>query len=155
VRIRLELPAFYSEVVRVLKPHGALAAWGYDLNKFDNPSADKVMEDYYEGVLGPYWDEGRRKVEQHYRGMAWSRSPRFMLLHFASSWLCIYIITDCGHSAYTLIYPTASVEEVANTVKSLQQKLDKDLKAFNVRGLRRNVIILLMASCGSCAPLTL
>jgi hypothetical protein len=75
----LDLPAFYSEVVRVLKPHGALAAWGYDLNKFDNPNADKVMEDYYEGVLGPYWDEGRRKVEQHYRGMAWSRSDRFPL----------------------------------------------------------------------------
>ena len=28
---RFDLPAFYAEVRRVLRPSGALAVWGYDL----------------------------------------------------------------------------------------------------------------------------
>ena len=66
---RFELPAFYREVRRVLKPSGAFAAWGYDLCCFpDNQEANKILEHLYEGVLGPYWSERRRLIESQYKG---------------------------------------------------------------------------------------
>ena len=66
---RFELPAFYKEVRRILKPSGAFAAWGYDLCEFpENKEANKVLEHLYNGVLGPYWSERRRLVEMQYKG---------------------------------------------------------------------------------------
>ena len=66
---RFELPAFYTEVRRILKPSGAFAAWGYDLCVFpDNEEANTVLERLYNGVLGPYWSDRRRLVEAQYKG---------------------------------------------------------------------------------------
>lgn len=65
---RFELPAFYREVRRILKPSGSFAAWGYDLCEFENAEANKVLEHLYNGVLGPYWSERRRLVEAQYKG---------------------------------------------------------------------------------------
>lgn len=66
---RFELPVFYREVRRILKPSGAFAAWGYDLCEFpENAEANKVLQHLYNGVLGPYWSERRHLVEAQYRG---------------------------------------------------------------------------------------
>jgi hypothetical protein len=64
----VDLPAFYREMARVLNPHGALAIWGYPLLRFGIPEADKVLHDFTEGLLEPYWDDKRRKVEDQYEG---------------------------------------------------------------------------------------
>ena len=66
---RFELPLFYKEVRRILKPSGTFAAWGYDLCEFENAEANKVLEHLYNGVLGPYWSERRRLVEAQYKGI--------------------------------------------------------------------------------------
>eukprot|EP00884_Botryococcus_braunii_P010247 jgi/Botrbrau1/19223/Bobra.0077s0123.1 len=65
----MDLDRFYTEARRILKPGGTVAVWSYDLMRFDTPAANKVMDDLYNGVLGPYWDEGRRKVDAKYQGM--------------------------------------------------------------------------------------
>jgi spermidine synthase len=60
---------FYREVRRILRPDGAFAAWGYDLCAFkDNAAANNVLQELYEGTLGPYWSERRRLVEKQYEG---------------------------------------------------------------------------------------
>jgi hypothetical protein len=41
VRGRFDLPRFYAEAHRVLRPGGVLAAWGYDLCKLNDEDADK------------------------------------------------------------------------------------------------------------------
>ncbi|EIE23506.1 S-adenosyl-L-methionine-dependent methyltransferase [Coccomyxa subellipsoidea C-169] len=65
-----DLPAFYREVRRVLRPEGAFAAWGYDLCEFKgNDAANAALEALYNGTLGPYWSDRRRLIEKQYKGL--------------------------------------------------------------------------------------
>jgi SAM-dependent methyltransferase len=57
---------FYAEVQRVGKPRGRLAVWGYALMQIDD-AVDNVINEYYSGTVGPYWDDARRDVESEYR----------------------------------------------------------------------------------------
>jgi ubiquinone/menaquinone biosynthesis C-methylase UbiE len=54
-----DLPKFYAEAHRVLRPGGTLAAWGYDLCRLNDEDADPVLRKLYGDTLGPYWDERR------------------------------------------------------------------------------------------------
>jgi SAM-dependent methyltransferase len=60
---------FYNEVVRVGKHNSILAVWGYGQLNI-NPEIDKLMLDFYNNIVGPYWDDARRLVEQHYQTIA-------------------------------------------------------------------------------------
>ena len=40
VHHRFDLPRFYAEAHRVLRPGGVLAAWGYDLCRLNDEDAD-------------------------------------------------------------------------------------------------------------------
>ncbi len=57
---------FYAEVKRVLKPGGVLAAWTYQLLRFD-PGLDEIFEDYYRRVLASWWPAERKWVDAGYR----------------------------------------------------------------------------------------
>lgn len=65
-----ELDAFVSEVRRVCRPGGVLAAWSYGLGKVLVPSrADEValaLQRFYGSTVGPYWPPERRLVEAGY-----------------------------------------------------------------------------------------
>ncbi len=56
---------FMQEVDRVLKPGGIFAAWCYDLVRI-NANIDKTIKVLYEDILGDYWSERRRWIEQGY-----------------------------------------------------------------------------------------
>jgi len=58
--------AFYKEVERVLKPNGIIAVIGYSLFK-SNPDTDKVILNFYENIIGEYWDEERRYLDEKYK----------------------------------------------------------------------------------------
>jgi len=62
-----ELPAFYKEVHRVLKPNGILAVWAYGKMKFDIPEIRSVLGHFYYDTVGPYWPPERNHVEEGYR----------------------------------------------------------------------------------------
>lgn len=58
-----DLEKFYSEVRRVLKPRGVLAAWAYKLATV-SPAIDAVVNRYYSDIVGPYWPPERVLVEK-------------------------------------------------------------------------------------------
>lgn len=58
--------AFYKEVERVLKPKGIIAVIGYSLFK-SNPETDEVILKFYHDIIGPFWDEERRYLDEKYK----------------------------------------------------------------------------------------
>lgn len=63
-----DLPAFYKEARRVLKPGGMLAIWCYERLSVE-PAVDEIVEAFYGDLLGPYWPPERRHVEAGYRDL--------------------------------------------------------------------------------------
>lgn len=60
--------AFFATVKRTLKPDGLFVAVGYDLMKIDE-KLDPVIHHLYQDILGNYWDEERRHIEQRYQSI--------------------------------------------------------------------------------------
>jgi len=60
---------FYAEVRRVAKPNGIVAVWGYGLLSVV-PEIDSRLHYFYTEVVGPYWDNERRLVDEHYRTLS-------------------------------------------------------------------------------------
>jgi ubiquinone/menaquinone biosynthesis C-methylase UbiE len=58
--------AFYKEVARVLKPDGIIAVIGYSLFK-SNPETDEVILKFYQDIVGPFWDEERKYLDEKYK----------------------------------------------------------------------------------------
>jgi SAM-dependent methyltransferase len=58
-----DLERFYAEARRVLKPDGVLAASAYNLLHIE-PTIDDVVNRYYFEVVGPFWPQERKLVEQ-------------------------------------------------------------------------------------------
>jgi hypothetical protein len=69
-----DLPAFYSEAIRVAKASAVLAAWGYG-NIEINTALDPLIHHFYTAIVGPYWDSARRHVESGYRDLAFPYAP--------------------------------------------------------------------------------
>lgn len=61
--------SFYSEVRRVLKPGGIIAAWVYHLPQVD-PEIAQITSEYYQDILGPFWSPSIRLVEEKYASMS-------------------------------------------------------------------------------------
>ena len=64
-----DLPDFYKEACRVLKPNGILAAWAYGKMKFDMAEIRSVLGHFYYDTVGPYWPPERKHVEEGYRNL--------------------------------------------------------------------------------------
>ena len=65
-----DLPRFYAEVNRVLRPGGVLAVWAYGINRIEGEAVDVIVRDFYGNLLGPYWPPSRQIVESGYRTLA-------------------------------------------------------------------------------------
>jgi ubiquinone/menaquinone biosynthesis C-methylase UbiE len=62
-----DLPRFYAEARRVLKPGGVLAAWSYGIQSVAGEQVNAHVQRFYHDVVGPYWPPERVLVEQGYR----------------------------------------------------------------------------------------
>jgi SAM-dependent methyltransferase len=60
-----DLPRFYAEVRRVLRPRGVLACWCYTLLSIA-PEIDAVVWRLYEDILGTYWPPERKLTDERY-----------------------------------------------------------------------------------------
>jgi ubiquinone/menaquinone biosynthesis C-methylase UbiE len=57
---------FYSEVQRVTKDGGCLAAWVYAPFRA-TPNIDIILHDFYFNIIHDYWDPERKYVEEEYK----------------------------------------------------------------------------------------
>lgn len=60
-----DIPAFFAEARRVLKPNGIVAAWTYALMSV-SPEIDSVVETYYRHTTAGFWPPERELVEAGY-----------------------------------------------------------------------------------------
>jgi ubiquinone/menaquinone biosynthesis C-methylase UbiE len=59
---------FFKEVKRVLRPNGLFLAVGYGLMEL-NAEIDSVILRLYNDILGSYWDEERKHIENEYESI--------------------------------------------------------------------------------------
>ena len=64
-----DVPAFYDEARRVARADALIAVWTYPRPVFEDATLDRVFEDFYSGVVGPYWPPERRHVEAQYQSL--------------------------------------------------------------------------------------
>jgi SAM-dependent methyltransferase len=57
---------FYSEIRRVAKKGSVIAIWGYNLLKI-SPPIDALIQQFYSGKVGSFWDAERKHVEADYQ----------------------------------------------------------------------------------------
>ena len=94
-----DLPRFWAEVRRVLKPGGVIAVWSYGVFTADDPRVQAACDHYYTEVVGGYWPPERRIVEAGYGSLEFPfeeiTAPPFQmqvewtlddLLGYLSSW---------------------------------------------------------------------
>ncbi|MBU1424154.1 MAG: class I SAM-dependent methyltransferase [Gammaproteobacteria bacterium] len=78
-----DLPQFYDEVRRVLKPQGVIAVWGYNRLIIGHPELQRIIDHFYEDTIGIYWPAERIHVENDYLHLPFPFSrlfaPRFSL----------------------------------------------------------------------------
>jgi ubiquinone/menaquinone biosynthesis C-methylase UbiE len=61
-----DLPKFWTEAKRMLKPQGIVAVWSYNLVSIA-PAIDRVVDRFYRDTVGPFWPLERAIVEAGYR----------------------------------------------------------------------------------------
>ncbi|MBV9912737.1 MAG: class I SAM-dependent methyltransferase [Sinobacteraceae bacterium] len=66
----LDLPAFYAEVRRTLRPSGVLAVWTYGVLRVEAEDVNSLIRHFYATTVGPYWPPERQLVEDGYRSLA-------------------------------------------------------------------------------------
>ena len=64
-----DLPAFYTEVHRVLKPGGLIMLFGY--GRLELPGTmDAIFQRFYEDDIGAFWPPERKLIDDKYRSLA-------------------------------------------------------------------------------------
>jgi SAM-dependent methyltransferase len=78
-----DLPRFYAEVVRVLAPGGALAAWSYGDAQLPDPRLTEAVRRFDRETLDVWWLAGREHVRNGYRDLPFPfpevAAPAFVL----------------------------------------------------------------------------
>jgi SAM-dependent methyltransferase len=69
-----DLPRFYAEVARVLKPGGMLALWGYGRMVLPG-ELDAPFQRFYDETVGPYWPPERALIDDGYRSLDFPFAP--------------------------------------------------------------------------------
>ncbi len=128
-----DLPAFYREVRRVLRPRGIIALWTYTLLRV-TPRIDAVIDGYYNDVVGAYWPPERRLVEARYATLRFPfhelKKPTFF---FVQTWtmddMLGYLRTWSARRQYIRAHGSDPVDQIEGP---LRQVWDTDT-AYPVR----------------------
>lgn len=71
----LDLPSFYDEARRVLRPNGVIALWCYVLVQTGRPDLDEAVRAFQYERVEHYWPPGRELVDDQYRSLAFPFQP--------------------------------------------------------------------------------
>ena len=61
-----DVPAFYVEARRVMRPQAVIAVWNYPRPRFVDAAFDARFLDFYTNVVGSHWPAERRHIEANY-----------------------------------------------------------------------------------------
>lgn len=61
-----DLPAFFAEARRVVRPGGVIVLWCYGTMKFGKEAMDELLDNFYRNIVGPYWPPERHYIEERY-----------------------------------------------------------------------------------------
>lgn len=117
-----DLPAFYTEARRTLKPDGVLAMWCYGLTRIDS-EVDRIMAHFDQRIVGPYWPRERRHIDNAYEDLGFPfqriRAPEFeMQKHWSRVQFLAYIASWSAVQRYQKV-------RGSNPVDWLNQALDQ------------------------------
>lgn len=98
-----DVPAFQSEVRRILRPGGIIAVWSYALLSA-TPAVTAIINDLYHET-GPWWPADRRHVDNHYAELPFDfarvdYTPPPMTVAFTLPRLIGYLSTWSGVQRY-------------------------------------------------------
>lgn len=134
-----EFDKFFNEVDRILKPHGVLAVWLYSTNHFESEEANRVLREFYDGLLGKYWSPLRKLVDEGYASIKFpfeGDRPK----HSAGSRVIVSSSVEWPIRSYVQYVSTWSAlknyrKEHPNDAQDVLLTLENDLvKAFNAKG---------------------
>ena len=99
-----DIPAFYSEVKRVVKPGGIIAVWTYGKMKLEIPELRSILGHFYHDTVGPYWPPERKQVEDQYASIPFpfhgpGRAGR--LYPYLVSNTKLYLVPEAGPGTWT------------------------------------------------------
>jgi len=63
----IDADSFAKEVRRVVKKDGIIAVWGYSIPYCDHPALNECIDYFYTAIIGKYWDDERRLIDEEYR----------------------------------------------------------------------------------------
>jgi ubiquinone/menaquinone biosynthesis C-methylase UbiE len=66
---------FHDEAMRVGKPNCVVAIWMYDLISSQQEDLNKLIQQFYKNITGPYWDAERRHIDDHYANVLFNFEP--------------------------------------------------------------------------------
>lgn len=91
-----DLPAFYKEARRLVRPGGAIALVTYGVFEVDGAASGRVMRLYWDEIH-PFWPEGRENVENGYRDFDFPFEPVAMpALAIEREWEADHFINYCA-----------------------------------------------------------
>jgi SAM-dependent methyltransferase len=112
-----DLPRFYAEVRRILKPGGILAVWCYQLQTI-TPEIDAMIHHLYSDIVGSDWPPERRLVEEGYRTLPFPfdeiAAPPFQMVH---SWDLDHLLGYLGSWSSTQRYQKRTGEDPLDLIK--------------------------------------
>lgn len=113
---------FYKEVNRVAKENALLAVWGYGNCSIADQKVQDLFLDFYHNVVGPYWDDARRHVENGYQEIPFPfqliKAPEFSIqLHWSMNDFLGYLSTWSATQKYIKETGNDPVEEYSTEFK--------------------------------------
>ena len=118
-----DIKLFTKEIDRVLKKHGLLAVWTYNLLQIQ-PDIDEVINHLYKTVLDEYWPKERRLVEEGYKSIFFPfEELNPPSLQMSTEWnlsnLLGYLKTWSAVKKYQLVKNLNPVESIKNDLSEL------------------------------------
>jgi len=116
-----QFDAFYKEVRRTLRPDGLFVVAGYNMAVI-TPAVDKILADFQDQVVGPYWDPERVYIDEHYQTIPFPfREQETPSLVYEDRWslerLCGYIESWSATQHYIKAMGTDPVPQLMETLR--------------------------------------